>query len=196
MTWEAAWQDGRTPWDAGQSAPVLHQLVADDALPTGRAFVPGAGSGYDILTLASAQRHVVGVDLSAVAQQRFEALVAEHPLRTRMEYLVTDAFSLAPEPRFDLHWDYTFLCALPIEMRPKWLEMVDRVLAPEGELAALIFPVIPDADPLDGPPFPISPELVTELVAPILEPVSIERVEQSHPGREGKEWLGRYRRRA
>ena len=194
MTWQAAWEEGRTPWDAGQSAPILPTVL--DTLPTGRALVPGAGSGYDVLTLASSERSVVGLDLAPVAKTRFEELAQGHPHRDQVEFVVGDAFAYGPDTPFDLIWDYTFLCALPPELRPKWLEMVDRVLAPHGQLVALIFPVVPDADPNEGPPYPMSPELVADLVAPILEPISVVPVEQSNPGREGKEWLGRYRRRS
>ncbi len=193
MTWEAAWEEGRTPWDAGRSAPVLRTLL--DQLPDGRAFVPGAGSGYDVLTLASPTRSVVGLDVAPLAKDRFDTLAQGHPHRDRVEFVVDDAFTYSPAAPFDLLWDYTFLCALPIDLRLTWLEMVDRLLGPRGELAALIFPVVPDADPQRGPPYPISPELVTDLVAPILEPISVRKVERSNPGREGKEWLGRYRRR-
>ena len=192
MTWQEAWEEGRTPWDAGSSAPVLRTIV--DTLPEGRVIVPGCRSGYDLLTLAGAGREVVGLDLAPVAKTRFDALAGDHPHRDRIEYVVGDAFSFDPGPGFDLIWDYTFLCALPIEVRPQWVEFVDRMLRPEGELAALIFPVVPDADPEQGPPYPLTPELVTDLLAPILEPISIEKVEHSNPGREGKEWLGRFRR--
>jgi hypothetical protein len=193
MTWEAAWEEGRTPWDAGQSAPVLPTVLDD--LPNGRALVPGAGSGYDVLTLASADRSVVGLDLAPVAKVRFEELAQHHPHRDQVDFVVGDAFAYTPTRPFDLVWDYTFLCALPPNLRPQWLAMVDRVLHPKGQLAALIFPVVPGADPEDGPPYPVTPELVTELVSPILEPISVVPVERSNPGREGKEWLGRYRRK-
>lgn len=192
MSWEARWEEGRTPWDAGKSAPVLHELVAADALPHGRAFVPGAGSGYDLLTLASEQRTTVGLDLAPVAKTQFETLAAGHPHRARTEYVVGDAFTYAPQTRFDLMWDYTFLCALPAKLRPQWAALVDRVLAPHGELVALIFPVVPDADPDEGPPYPMTPELVTDLLAPGFSVKSIAPVERSNPGRSGKEWLGRF----
>lgn len=196
MTWQAAWEEGRTPWDAGQSAPILRALVEGGSLPQGRAFVPGAGSGYDVLTLAGPERSVVGLDLAPVAKTRFDTLAQTHPHREQVEFVVHDAFSYTPQAPFDLVWDYTFLCALPAELRPQWAAMMDRVLHPtHGELAALIFPVVPDADPTDGPPYPMSPELVTRLVEPFLEPVSIVPVESSNPGREGKEWLGRFKRR-
>ena len=196
MTWQAAWEEGRTPWDAGKSAPVLRSLVEAGSLPQGRAFVPGAGSGYDVLTLAGPERSVVGLDLAPVAKARFDALAQTHPHREQVEFVVEDAFAYAPQTPFDLVWDYTFLCALPAELRPQWVAMMDRLLHPSrGELAALIFPVVPGADPADGPPYPMTPELVTELVAPFLQPVSIVPVETSNPGREGKEWLGRFKRR-
>ena len=172
MTWQAAWEEGRTPWDAGTSAPILRSLVEASALPEGRALVPGAGSGYDVLTLASTRRSVVGLDLSPVAKTRFESLASAHPHRDHVEYVVVDAFSYAPPAPFDLVWDYTFLCALPPELRPNWAAMMDRVLHPtKGELVALIFPVVPDADPEQGPPYPMTPELVTKLVEPFLEPI-------------------------
>ncbi|MCR9164250.1 MAG: methyltransferase domain-containing protein [Nannocystaceae bacterium] len=193
MTWQAAWEEGRTPWDAGKSAPVLHSIL--DTLPEGRALVPGAGSGYDVLALASEARSVVGLDLSPVAKMKFEEFAQGHPHRDRVDFVVGDAFDYSPAEPFNLVWDYTFLCALPPELRPQWLELIDRVLHPDGELAALIFPVKPDADPNEGPPYPMSPELVTKLVSPILVPISVSAVEQSNPGREGKEWLGRYRRK-
>ena len=197
MTWKAAWEQGRTPWDAGKSAPVLRALVEANSLPQGRAFVPGAGSGYDVLTLASEQRSVVGLDLAPLAKTRCESLAQTHPHRDQVEFVVEDAFAYAPDTPFELVWDYTFLCALPPELRPSWAAMIDRLLHPtRGELAALIFPVVPDADPTDGPPYPMTPELVTELVEPFLKPISIAAVHTSNPGREGKEWLGRYKRRA
>lgn len=192
MSWEDAWQEGRTPWDTGCSAPILREIA--DSLPVGRAFVPGCGSGYDLMALATSARSVVGLDLAPGAKARFETLANDHPHRDAIEYVVGDAFAYAPSAPFDLIWDYTFLCALPIDLRPKWVEMVDRLLHPNGELIALIFPVLPDADPNQGPPYPLSPKIVTQLLAPILEPVSIEKVEHSNPGREGKEWLGRFRR--
>ncbi len=196
MTWQAAWEEGRTPWDAGKSAPVLRSLVEEGSLPQGRAFVPGAGSGYDVLTLASPRRAVVGLDLAPLAKTRFDALAQTHPHRGQVEFVVQDAFAYAPDAPFDLVWDYTFLCALPPELRPTWATMVDRLLHPShGELAALIFPVVPDADPSEGPPYPMTTELVAELVEPFLEPISIVPVETSNPGREGKEWLGRFQRR-
>ncbi|MCZ7685418.1 MAG: TPMT family class I SAM-dependent methyltransferase [Sandaracinaceae bacterium] len=52
MSWEDAWREGRTGWDAGGSPPALIELGARGVLPAGRALVPGCGAGWDVLTLA------------------------------------------------------------------------------------------------------------------------------------------------
>lgn len=196
MTWESAWEEERTPWDAGKSPPILRDLVQNDALPTGRALVTGAGSGYDVLTLASAERHVVGVDLSTVARERFASLRAGHPHEAQAQFVVGNFFELSFEEPFDMAWDYTFLCALEPSMRTQWAQTMHRLLHPEhGELIALIFPVVPDADPNEGPPYPMTEVLVRELLDPYFACASVEPVLQSHPRREGKEYLGRFRRR-
>lgn len=196
MTWQAAWEESRTPWDAGQSPPILTELVTAGTLPNGRALVTGAGSGYDVRTLATAERAVTGIDLSPVAKQRFDSLSADHPHRDQLDYVVGDLFAYAPAEPFDMVWDYTCLCALEPQMRADWAAAMHRLLHPtRGELVALIFPVVPGKDPTQGPPYPMTTELVEGLISAHFETVSIEPVERSHPGREGKEWLGRFRRR-
>lgn len=194
MSWQEAWEEERTPWDAGASAPSLVELVESDTLPKGRALVPGAGSGYDVLTLAGPERKAVGLDLAPGAKRRFEALRDEMGVPAEQaEVVVGNFFEWQPDEPFDVIWDYTFLCAIDPEMRSKWAERVDELLAPDGELVTLIFPIV-DKDPDDGPPYAMSPELVRGLVAPRFEPIYLEPVAHSHPGREGKEWLGRWRR--
>lgn len=194
MTWLQAWKEGRTPWDDGRSPPVLDALVASGTLPAGRALVPGCGSGYDVLTLASADRTVLGVDLSPVAAARFDALRARADIDPAWATVqVGDFFALAPERPFDLVWDCTFLCALPPELREPWARQMHSLVAPGGELITLIFPVS-DAPPDQGPPYPQTPERVRALLGDRWTAAALEPVARSNPGREGREWLGRWRR--
>lgn len=199
MTWQEAWREGRIPWDAGRAAPSLVELVEGEEIPTGRALVPGAGSGYDVLALASPDRHTVGLDLADGAKERFESLRQRESIpKEWAEMVVADFFDWQPDEPFDVIWDYTFLCALEPEMRRRWAERVDELLATGGELVTLIFPVFDPADnrdPLDGPPYPLTPELVRDLLEPRFEPFYLEPATASHEGRAGKEWLGRWRRR-
>jgi ubiquinone/menaquinone biosynthesis C-methylase UbiE len=196
-TWLEHWERGETGWDAGAASPTLRALVDADRLPQGRALVPGAGSGYDVLALATAQRTVLGVDLSPIAVKRFKDLRSEAGVGAdRASMLVADFFdpdAPLPDAHFDLVWDYTFFCAIDPPRRAEWVERMDRLLAPNGELWMLLFPVR-SIRPDGGPPHPIPPELVTEALAPRFVPVSLEPATQSHPAREGNEWVACFKR--
>ncbi len=193
--WTEAWREERTPWDAGASSPALIDLVTRGALPRGRALVAGCGSGYDVLTLAAPDRHVVGLDLAKEAVARFERLRDEAGIPTEQaEVRLESFFDFAPAEPFDLIWDYTFLCALDLDRREAWARKVESLLAPGGELAMLLFPVAP-VHAEDRPPRPIPPDDVRPLLAGVgLEPTVLEPTELSHPPRRGNEWLGRFRR--
>ena len=194
MSWEQAWEEGRTPWDASAPAPALVDLVRGGTLPRGRALVPGAGSGHDVLALARPGSEVIGLDLSPLAVQRFDVLRAEAgvaPASARV--VVADFFEYAPPTPFELIWDYTFLCAIEPDRRPEWARQMDRLLAPHGELITLIFPTRPYGDP-GGPPFTVDEPEVCELLAPFVQQVAIEPDPRGHPGREGYEILARWRR--
>jgi hypothetical protein len=195
MSWEDRWRAGETRWDVGGSAPALLELVERGDLPNGRTLVPGCGAGYDVLTLARGDRRVIGLDIAPSAAERFASLrEASGIAKERAEVVVTDFFAYRPAAPFDLIWDYTFLCALDPSQRPEWAQKIDELLAPDGELATLIFPVT-DTPPLgEGPPFPLRPEHLRELLEPRYEPFVLEPVARSHPRRQGFEWLGRWRR--
>ena len=198
MSWQEAWAEKRTPWDAGQSPPILEALVAQDVLPHGHALVPGCGSGYDVLTLASPERTVLGLDLAEGARERFEKLRDSRGIPAEHAAVRTgNFFEYDHDERFDMVWDYTFLCAIEPEMRDRWVERMHEIIAPSGELVTLIFPVrsIDERPPEDaeGPPYPMHPELVRELVEPRFECIELRAVTESNEGREGMEWLGRWR---
>ena len=203
MSWIEAWREGRVPWDAGQSPPILEKLVEAGELPEGRALVPGCGSGYDVLTLASEERSVLGIDLADGAAERFDRLRREAGIAEERADVVTgDFFDHDFGGPFDLVWDYTFLCALPPDRRGEWAERMHELVKPSGELVTLIFPVRdpempPDApeaaDEEAGPPYPLSPPLVEAVVGDLFERVELFEVEESNGERAGLEWLARWR---
>ncbi|MEM1007385.1 MAG: methyltransferase, partial [Myxococcota bacterium] len=140
--WEQAWQEQNTPWDTGVPAPALLQLLntATD-LPTGRALVPGCGSGYDAFALADAGYQVQAVDISQTAVEHFLNLRDQKAYTPQqVDAHCTDFFSFTPPQPYELIWDYTFLCAIPPSMRDEWAQQMKQLLAPQGELITLIFP--------------------------------------------------------
>ena len=193
VDWRQAWKTGVTPWDAGASPPALRGLLDRGAVPGGRVLVPGCGTGYDLATLAREDREVVGIDLSDDARTAF---LAEHPsLPGSVVYEVTDFFSYAPSHGFDFVWDYTFFCALDPDQRSAWSQTMKRLVEPAGVLATLLFPFEDPISDRAGPPWPINTEMVRTYVEDAFEELDTAEVEQTHPGREGKERLALWRRR-
>lgn len=196
MSWEDAWREGRTRWDAGQSPPILEALVASGTLPSGPAVVPGCGSGYDVFTLArEPARTVLGLDLAPTAKTRFETVRAELGVdASQAEIHLADFFDFAAttDRRFQLAWDYTFFCAIDPAQRPTWVDSMHRLLAPDGELVTLLFPAT-DGDPASGPPYPIPPAIAQPIIETRFTLTELTPVTESHPGREGKEQLARWR---
>lgn len=67
------------------------------------------------------------------------------------------------DEKFDLIFDYTFLCALPRELRPTWAKRMSELLAPDGFLICLEWPL--QKSPKEGgPPHGLSAELYEELL--------------------------------
>lgn len=192
--WKRHWTEGNTPWDAGQAAPALRSLLDAEELPKGQALVPGAGSGYDAIALARAGYEVTALDLSPVARARFQDLAAD--MNPHPHYEVADFFAWQPAHTYDLIWDYTFLCALPPSRRREWASRMKELVAPTGQLVTLIFPVNPGAPPDEGPPYPMTPELVRQLLLDKFEELVMQPVRHSLAPRQGKEWLARWSPRA
>lgn len=193
VDWRQAWKKGTTPWDAGTSPPALNHLLARGQIPAGRILVPGCGTGYDLATLARADREVVGLDLSDEARAAFLAVHADLP--GSVCYEVGDFFSYEPEESFDFVWDYTFFCALDPQQRRAWAETMARLVRPSGLLATLLFPFEDPLSGREGPPWPINTDLVRSFIEVSFEEMEVTEMEQTHPGREGRERLALWRRR-
>ncbi|PNY23664.1 thiol methyltransferase 2 [Tolypocladium capitatum] len=151
--------------------------------PRRTALVPGCGRGHDVLLLSSFGYDVWGLDYSADAlrmadENRREADVqglyepaGEHLEKGDVEWLAGDFFDEGWSAgigtdglgKFDLIFDYTFLCALPPEARPRWAKRVASLVHPKGRLVCLEFP---SGKPLSepGPPWGLSPEVYEALL--------------------------------
>ncbi|MDA1263978.1 MAG: methyltransferase domain-containing protein [Planctomycetota bacterium] len=149
--WSARYQAGNTPWDHGAPHPELMRLIEEGALappsPSAAALVPGCGRGHDALALARAGWRVTAIDFVP----EVAGLAAELEA-TGSRYLAEDALSHTPARPYDLLWEHTFFCAIDPSLRPRYGELARRVVAPNGKLAALIFPV-GKPEPTGGPPF-------------------------------------------
>jgi hypothetical protein len=107
---------------------------------------------------------VVGLDIAPTAlqaaQERLKTLDAT--MQSRCTFSTDDFFSYSGQ--FDCIYDYTFLCAIQPDQREAWAQKHASLLAPNGELLVVIFPI---CDKQDGPPFAMSPELVRSPLEPV-----------------------------
>lgn len=71
-----------------------------------------------------------------------------------MQFLLGDFFDSDWHDgrKFDLIYDYTFLCALLPELRCDWAKRINELLTPAGVLVCLEFPLYKDVN-TPGPPF-------------------------------------------
>ncbi|KOS21624.1 putative thiol methyltransferase 2 [Escovopsis weberi] len=151
------------------------------------ALVPGCGPGHDVLLLSSLGYDAVGLDFSNNAIQRAtdnERVANEsgkyEPVEEGLEkgtvtWLTGDFFadewtavdgttvSQSSFGKFDLIFDYTFLCALQLPLRPQWAKRMSRLLAPGGHLICLEYPVGKPIS-LQGPPWGLWPEVYEALL--------------------------------
>jgi len=168
--WDACWKQALTTWDLGKATPVLRSLIAEGKIPCrARVLVPGCGSGYDCMLLATeAECHVTGLDISESGIEVARRLCGQTP---QVELLLADFFSDfdSTGEGFDFIFDYTFFCALPPTMRAAWGKRTSELLKPGGLLLTLMYPVDEKlaSDPdVPGPPFKVSPAEYEKALCP------------------------------
>jgi len=188
--WDELWQRNFTPWDRSEPNPALRDILSgrsdlfntsgdDSEHQKKRALVPGCGKGYDVLLLASFGYDAYGVDGSETALKEARKLVEtdqdKYPLqpgvksRGVVKFVLGDFFSsdweaqtgFSESNRFDIIYDYTFLCALPPSTRPSWAAQMVRLLSPNGRLICLEFPSYKDPK-TGGPPFGVREAVYVE----------------------------------
>lgn len=181
-------------FDAGKSCPHLETFLEEkkEMFKGKTAVIPGCGRGYDVATFSKYCEQVTGMELAPTAvtcAQEFLGDSYENATVVQGDFLA-DPIRM----QYDIGYDYTFFCALHPDMRDSWAKSWSQTICTNGHLLTLIFPVLPEASRgQTGPPWPVWPEMYSEYLEKYgfsLE--SLEKVpdSSSHPGREGKEYLG------
>ncbi|KAJ7484678.1 S-adenosyl-L-methionine-dependent methyltransferase [Mycena latifolia] len=158
-TWDHVWTQNLTPWDAGDTQPPLKEILDSgevDFPTSGRAFVPGCGSGYDAIYISSKLRlETLAIDISPTAVKIASKNI---PDGVKAHFEVQDFFSFkVPEDQqFDVIYDYTFFVAIPPSRRQEWGDQMNRLIKPGGYLITLIYPLDDETD--QGPPWFVRPE--------------------------------------
>lgn len=186
-SWNSRYVDKSTGWDLGEAPPSLLRLIEARRAAASEplvVLVPGAGRAHDARAWARAGHRVTAVDFAPLAIEEGRALAKAEGLS--IEFVEADVSAL-PEDwtgRFDLVWEQTCLCALPLELRRPYFGEVERVLRPGGELVALLW----NHGRSGGPPHDMDVEAVLDAIDGRFEVVERELVPDSPKDRVA-EWL-------
>lgn len=123
------WYFGQPPWDTGISPPELLEFIQEH--PPGRALDIGCGTGTNVITLARAGWKVTGVDFAPRAIKLARQKIARAGVQAELS--VRDATKLEGiDGPFDFAFDLGCFHTIPSDIRNKYLEQLDRILAPGG----------------------------------------------------------------
>lgn len=195
--WEACYQDGDTPWDKGAAAPPLLEFMNEKGAVLwggGPVLVPGCGSGHDVRAIARTGVPAIGLDIAETAVAMARAIACDGPASFEHGDFLDPAWRAGRF--FPAIWEHTCFCAILPEQRAAYAETVAALLPPGGFLAGVFYlkPHDPGEDDESGPPFKTSVEELDATFAPWFERVEGWVPRRAYAGREGREWIGIFRR--
>jgi SAM-dependent methyltransferase len=184
--WEQNYRDGVFPWDKGEPAPPLLQVLEEwprDWWGEGPVLVPGCGRGHDVELLRREGMAAVGLDVSTSALGLARELYGDDG-----QWMVGDLFDagLAAELKVGAVWEHTCFCAIDPERRPDYVLAMASLLPPGGRLIG-VFYLDPGVE--EGPPFGSTREEIEGLFEGLFERGREEIPHRCYPSREGREWL-------
>lgn len=194
--WEQCYREGNTPWDKGEAAPPLLELM-DRFGPRlwggGVVLVPGCGMGHDVRAIARAGVEVVGMDLAPSALAGAREFSREGRERYELaDFLRTDAVVGGV---YSAIWEHTCFCAIDPSLRDAYVRAAAHRLC-EGGLFVGVFYLHPwdEGEVREGPPHGVEVDEIMTRFAPYFELLDGRPPERAYPGREGREWLAQFRR--
>jgi len=123
------WYFRKPPWDTGISPPELLEFIQTHR--PGRAIDIGCGTGTNVITLVRAGWDVTGVDFAPRAIKFARQKLKRAGVRGNL--LIRDATKLQGiTGPFDFAFDLGCFHGISQNGKPKYLNQLDRILAPNG----------------------------------------------------------------
>jgi SAM-dependent methyltransferase len=134
--WDERYRSQQHSWDRGEVSPqLLAWLDSGELQPPLRIAVPGCGSGWEVLELASRGFDVIAIDYSTEAVELTQSRLKDAGLNA--EVVHADVLHWHPEQPVDAIYEQTCLCALHPDHWVEYAESLSTWLAPQGRLMAL-----------------------------------------------------------
>lgn len=178
--WENRYKSNETGWDTGTITEPLKAYFDQIENKNLKILLPGAGNSYEYEYLIN--KGFTNVTVIDIAKQPLENIKKRMPFYRKHQLVEDDFFNL--NQNYDLIIEQTFFCALPPQLREKYVEKTHSLLNKNGKLAGLLFKF-----PLTevGPPFGGSKEEYLKLFSNLFEIKILETSYNSIKPREGNE---------
>ncbi len=189
VDWQTRYETGDTPWDKGEPHPVLPSFLSiHSGLFTvdQEVLLPGCGYGHDAALIGKTAGRATALDISDYAIEKGKSRYSAENLR----WQVGDFFSLPEEhaSAYDIIWEHTCFCAIPIERRDDYVDAAARLLKPHGLLCGIFF-LNPNVHLHEGPPFGVSRAELNERFSSKFELLWDLPPSHTYPEREGQETM-------
>ena len=147
--WTQRYREGRTGWDIGKSPLELEAFIA--TLPPAQCvLIPGCGRAHEVIAFRGAGHSVIAVDYAEGAVEAARRNLGDHAECVHLADFFDE--TELPAAAFDICYERTFLCAIPVDRRLDYVRRIEALLRPGGRLAGLFLYGAPEPD---GPPFPL-----------------------------------------
>ena len=143
--WDNQYQANTTGWDLGTISPPIKSYIDSLKNKNIRILIPGCGNSYEAAYLL--EQGFTNITVIDIAPTLVENLKTKFKNNININIILGDFFEHQGE--YDLIIEQTFFCALPPEMREKYVSKMHQLLAKEGRIAGLLF----NRTFENGPPF-------------------------------------------
>ncbi len=182
VDWSERYRTGETPWEKGEPHPELSFLLSGHRglMTEARSvLVPGCGFGHDAHLISSVTRgEVLGLDLA-------EEAIDEAGSRYSGEGLAWTTGDLFQwEGTYDLVFEHTCFCAIPVARRPDYVSTMARLIPAGGHLLGIFF-LNPDHEGEEGPPFGVTLDELKGFFGGTFEMIWSQPPSKTFEGRKG-----------
>ncbi len=176
--WDVRYAAGETPWDFHGVPAALKEFLKDSQ--PGSVLIPGCGAAYEVRAFHEAGWNATAIDFSAAAVERARSELGALASCVIQGDFFTHDFDA---DRFDVIYERTFLCALPPDLWPTYVNRMAQLLHPDGKLVGIFL----YGEENDPPPYPLSTEKASELFCEKFSLIKNVPVSDSLPIFQGRE---------
>lgn len=133
--WDLQYQSETTGWDLGTISPPIKAYVDQLKDTTISVLIPGCGNTYEAEYLL--EKGFANITVIDIAPTLVEKLKEKFKNTTAIRIIQGDFFE--HKGSYDLILEQTFFCALPPQVRQKYVWKMHHLLSKNGKIAGLLF---------------------------------------------------------